>query len=51
MGTVKIGEFKIITTKDGIKQTWELSIIESSNFIRYNNKSWNLVKTENVTTE
>lgn len=49
MGKIKIEEFKITTTKDGIKETWELSIIEGDKFIRYNNKSWNLTKTEFIT--
>jgi hypothetical protein len=51
MGKIKIGEFKIITTKDGIKETWELTNNEGSKFIRYNSKSWTLVKTEVITPE
>jgi len=48
MGKIKIGDFKIITIKDGIKETWELNG-ETSKFIKYNGKFWNLVKTEDIT--
>lgn len=47
MGKIKIRQFKIITIKDGIKETWELGDGESTAFIKYNGKFWNLVKTEN----
>jgi len=49
MGKIKIGDFKIITIKDGIKETWELGNGETSKFIKYNGKFWNLVKTEDIT--
>ena len=49
MGKIKIRQFKIITIKDGIKETWELGDGESTAFIKYNGKFWNLVKTENIT--
>lgn len=48
MGTIKIGEFKIITTKDGVKETWELTNNEGSKFIKYKGKLWNLVKVEQL---
>jgi hypothetical protein len=48
MGNIKIKEFKIITIKDGIKETWELGDGESDKFIRYNGKFWNLIKVENL---
>ena len=49
MGKIKIGDFKIITIKDGIKETWELGNGETQKFIKYNGKFWNLVKTEDIT--
>lgn len=48
MGKIKIEDFKIITIKDGIKETWELGNGESSVFIKYNGKFWNLIKKEDI---
>lgn len=48
MGTIKITDEKIITVKDGIKETWELIIdgFFDKSFIVYDKKKYNLIKKE-----
>lgn len=46
MGIIRVGEFKIVTIKDGIKETWELGNGESDKFIKYKGRLWNLVRVE-----
>jgi hypothetical protein len=40
MNTIKFEDDKIITTKDGVKEIWNLKNIESSQYIIYNGKRW-----------
>lgn len=40
MNTIKFEKDKIVTTKNGVKEIWNLKNTESSNFIKYNGKRW-----------
>ena len=45
MGTFKLEKERLITIKDGIKEIWEVGNGETSVYLRFDGKKWNLVKT------
>ena len=42
LGTIKIKDFKIITKKEGITETWSVSQGDESKFIRFRGRIYKL---------